>query len=150
MSLTNAIKNIRRNLLGVNALANLADVNTAIDQALAYRILGFELNHPLGLAPSFTIVNGGPCPPPGCDCSGGTVLCFTFTNIAVGVYSLKMSEPAVNGFNVLVSPLADAKQNIGVEVISNTEVLISTYDTATGAYVNNAFKNTYLQLLLRK
>jgi len=146
MSITNNIKSGFRRLTNVNAWANLADVNQAVAQAVPYTIVGAVLNHPLGQVPSIIIMNSdGPCPAASCYCVGHSANCFTIANFATGKYMITMSVTATKGFNVLIAPLADARQNVGVEVISPTQVIVSTYDIPTAAYVNNAFKNTYLQ-----
>jgi len=151
MSITNNIKSGFRRLTNVNAWANLADVNQAVAQAVPYTIVGAHLNHPMGQPPTIGIIaknQAVPCPA-GCDCTiGRDITCFTISNFATGKYMIILSTPAAKGFDVLIAPLSDARQNIGVEVISPTQVIVSTYDIPTAAYVNNAFKNTYIQFQL--
>ena len=136
------------------APANIAMINHLQDTIAAVApatIIGAHLNHPMGQPPSIGIIaknQAVPCPA-GCDCTiGRDITCFTISNFATGKYMIILSTPAAKGFDVLIAPLSDARQNIGVEVISPTQVIVSTYDIPTAAYVNNAFKNTYIQFQL--
>jgi hypothetical protein len=158
----------RVNLLGPNSvgpliekfgdpsatLARLAHINELQEElanAVPYYLIGARLNHPLGQPPTIAIVGrsqAAPCPV-GCDCSiGRDITCFTLSNFAVGKYTITMSVPPANGFDILISPLKDARQNIGIEKVSSTEIIVSVYDIPSGSYVDNAFDNTYIQFML--
>lgn len=150
MSIYNNIKTRFRSLTNVNAWANLADVNYAVAQAVPYTIVGAHLNQPLGQPSSITILTACCTNTNPCDCTptGNACSCFTISNFATGKYMITMSVPAANGFDVLIAPLADARQNISVEVVSPTQFIVTTYDIVGAAYINNAFKNTYLEVRL--
>lgn len=134
------------------APANIAMINhlqDSIANASPYSLVGFVLNHPSGLTPTLSMIGSAECPPgSGCYCSSKEVLCFTISNFATGKYMITLSIAPANGFNVLIAPLVDARQNIGVEIINPTQVIVSIYDIPSGAYVDNAFKNTYIQFML--
>jgi len=125
-------------------LNHLQDVIASVAPAV---IIGAHLNHPMGQPPSFSIISDCACQTD-CCCGEKDVICITISNFATGKYMITMSTPAAKGFDVLIAPLSDARQNIGVEVISPTQVIVSTYDIVGAAYIDNAFKNTYVQFML--
>lgn len=135
------------------APANIAMINhlqDTIANAAPYSLVGFVLNHPLGLTPTLSMVGSTECPPgSACFCkSDNRHLCFTISNFATGKYMITLSYAPANGFNVLAASLADARQSIGVDIVSTTQVVVSTYDIPSALYVDTAFKNTYIQFLL--
>jgi len=153
---TGLIKNIipdffiRKFGTGSATLARLAHINQVqedLANAVPYTFVGAHVNHPLGLLPSISMQNASAdC---GCGIShAGKCNCITIALTSLGKYTITFSEPLSKGFDVLITPLADARQNIGVEVISPTQVIVSTYDIPSGAYVNNALKNTFIAFML--
>lgn len=139
---------------GSAAPAKLAHINYLQDQlanAAPYTIIGAQLNHDLGVAATISMVssNCDGCSPGCCPCDRGrNGTCFTISNFATGKYRITLSNAPAKGFNVLITPLADARQNLGIEITSPTEVIVSTYDIVGAAYIDNALKNTYIQFLL--
>jgi hypothetical protein len=150
MGLVNSIKSKIRNLTNVNAFANLADVNQAVASAAPYTFVGARLNHVIAQPPSISMTTAEACCNSDCTCAGtaGNCTCFTISNFAVGKYMITLSSPPANGFNVLIAPLSDARKNISVDIVSTTQVVVTTYDIVGAAYVDHVFKNTYIQFLL--
>lgn len=132
-------------------LARLAHINQLqeeIANAAPYQLVGARISHPLGQPATFSIVSGGECPPgSGCLCKSD-VTCFTIVNFATGKYRITLSKAPTNGFDTLIAPLKDGRQTIGIEVISSTIIVVSTYDIPSGAFVDNAIDNTYIQFML--
>lgn len=133
------------------APANIAMINHLQDQisnAAPYTVIGATLNHLVGQIPTITIIGATAsrdCPD---DCGGQrNCTCFTISNFATGKYMITLSSAPSNGFNVLVAPLADARQNLGIEIVGPTQVVVSTYDIVGAAYIDNAFKNKYIQCM---
>ena len=133
-------------------LARLTHVNQVqldLANAAPYTVIGGVLEHPLGQVPTISIVSATAsrdCPD---DCGGQkNCTCFTIANFATGKYRITLDKAPINGFNVLVSPLSDARLNISVEKTSPTQLIVTTYDTVGAAYVDNALKDTYIQFML--